>query len=224
MTTTHENIAAALAAFQAEMPTVAKSKTARVPTKAGGSYSYTYADLADVTQSAMPLLARHGLSFITAPRTTETGRVLIGMLLHESGGVLEGELPIGGTSPQEIGSALTYMRRYLLGCLTGVVTDDDDDGTLSQQAAVEPRPRQSRPRTTRQQPTGPEPRPDGGITEHQLTAVNAALTGMGITERADKLTWISDNLSREVTSSKEVTAKEAGYLLDLLNGPEDGAA
>ena len=28
MTTTHENIAAALAAFQAEMPTVAKSKTA----------------------------------------------------------------------------------------------------------------------------------------------------------------------------------------------------
>ena len=42
------NLAAALAAFQSEMPTVKKSHKASVPTKAGGSYSSTYADLADV--------------------------------------------------------------------------------------------------------------------------------------------------------------------------------
>jgi len=37
--TEHPNLAAALSAFQAEMPVVPKGKTAKVPTKAGGSYS-----------------------------------------------------------------------------------------------------------------------------------------------------------------------------------------
>ncbi len=131
-----DNIAAALAAFQAEMPTVPKSHTAKVPLKAGGSYSYKYADLADVTEAAMPLLTNHGLSFSSCPRAAERGYELVGVLLHTSGEKLEGSLPIGGTSPQEIGSSLTYMRRYLLGCLTGLVTDNDDDGSLAQAAAT----------------------------------------------------------------------------------------
>jgi hypothetical protein len=33
-----------------------------------------------------------------------------------------------------VGSALTYARRYLLGCMTGIVTDDDDDGALASRA------------------------------------------------------------------------------------------
>lgn len=130
----HASIAAALAAFQGEMPTVAKTKTARVTMKGGGSYSYTYADLADVTQAAMPVLARHGLAFVAVPQRTEQGYRLLGQLLHTSGGAIEGELPLYVGSPQETGSALTYARRYLLGCLTGIVTDDDEDGAAAQQS------------------------------------------------------------------------------------------
>jgi hypothetical protein len=134
MTEPADNLAAALAAFQAEMPTVAKTKTAKVETKTGRNYSYTYADLADVTEAAMPLLAKHGLAFIASPHFTEHGYELEGTLLHTSGETVQGTLPIAGHSPQEMGSSLTYMRRYLLGCLTGVVTDDDDDGQIAQQA------------------------------------------------------------------------------------------
>ena len=125
-------LAEALVAFQKEMPTVHKGKTANVPTKTGGSYKYTYADLADVMAAAAPILTQHGLSFTTRPRRVEGGAYeLVGLLRHVSGEADEGALPIYGRTPQEIGSSLTYARRYLLGCLTGIVTDDDDDGATA---------------------------------------------------------------------------------------------
>jgi hypothetical protein len=119
----------ALAKFQGEMPSVPKSKTARVPMKAGGSYSYKYADLADVTAAAMPILSKNGLAFICqSEESTSRGFLLVGMLVHESGESVTGSLPLYGGTNQELGASLTYARRYLLGSLTGIVTDDDTDG------------------------------------------------------------------------------------------------
>jgi len=135
MTNTTGEIAKALAALQAEMPVVPKGQKATVPTKSGGNYTYTYANLADVTEVAYPLLSKHGLSFTCAPQVSENGAAFIGgMLLHVSGESLSASLPLFGRTAQEIGSALTYARRYLLGCLTGLVTDDDDDGSLAEKA------------------------------------------------------------------------------------------
>lgn len=131
-----DSIAEALIAFQMEMPTVSKSKTAQVPTKSGGSYSYTYADLASVVAAATPLLTKHGLSFTCSPRQGERSYELAGVLLHSSGQWIEGCLPLNGSSAQEVGSAITYARRYLLGAMTGIVTDDDDDGASAQGASA----------------------------------------------------------------------------------------
>jgi hypothetical protein len=126
------NLATALAAFQSEMPTVHKGKTATVPMKGGGSYRYTYADLADVSAAATPLLSKHGLAFTCRPRLVEGGSYeLVGVLTHTSGEEKEGALPIFGRTAQEIGSSITYGRRYLLGCMTGIVTDDDEDGNVA---------------------------------------------------------------------------------------------
>ena len=133
--TDHANLAAALAAVQANMPTVHKGNRATVPTKAGGSYSYTYADLSDVTAAALPLLSANGLAWSCTPRSNERGWELVGVLLHTSGERLEGVLPLSGNTPQEWGSSITYMRRYLLGSMTGLVTDDDDDGNTAQKGA-----------------------------------------------------------------------------------------
>jgi len=201
-------IAAALAAFQAEMPIVAKGKTAKVPTKSGGSYSYTYADLADVTEAAMPVLTKHGLSFSCSPRRTDDGRYeLVGVLLHSSGESLEGALPIAGNSPQEIGSALTYMRRYLAGCLTGLVTDDDDDGQLAQQAKKAAAPRKRA-----------EPKAETGeaISDKQVGAIKGAMRERGIEDRDQQLAGIAKVIGREVGSSKELTRAEASKVLDSL--------
>lgn len=124
-----ESLAAALAAFQAELPTVGKDKTANA-----GSYSYKYTDLATLTHTVLPILVKHGLTFITYPRMTENGYELVGRLMHTSGEHVEGALPIFGRQPQEIGSALSYARRYLLSAMTGVTSDDDDDGARAVKA------------------------------------------------------------------------------------------
>lgn len=135
------NLAAALVAFQKEMPTVTKGKTANVPTKTGGSYSYTYADLADVVEASTPALTRNGLAFTARPRRTEQGDYeLVGVLTHTSGEEKEGSLPLMGRTAQEIGSSITYGRRYLLGCMTGIVTDDDDDAQTASQSQHRTRP------------------------------------------------------------------------------------
>jgi hypothetical protein len=129
------SLAKALAAFQSEMPKVGKAQKATVPLKAGGSYSYKYAGLPDVVDAVVPLLTKHGLSFTCCPRRAADGTYeLAGILLHTSGESLTGSLPIFGRQAQEIGSAITYGRRYLLGCMTGVVTDEDEDGSLANQA------------------------------------------------------------------------------------------
>lgn len=143
-------LVSALASIQTELPIVRKGETAEVPTKSGGKYSYTYADLSDVVKAVYPLLAGAGLVFVTRPKFTESRYVLIGQLEHESGESRDAEFPLPDRgTPQELGSAITYGRRYLLGCLTGVVTGDDDDG-----AAAPKRPAQT---SQPEKPTAPTP-------------------------------------------------------------------
>lgn len=121
----------ALAGFQRELPAVRKGATGQV----AGNRNYKYADLADVHAAVLPVLAKHGLSWLTMPTFTEDGRfVLRYELLHESGESRTGfyPLPQDGT-PQQIGSALTYGRRYTLSSVVGVAPDEDDDGHAATQ-------------------------------------------------------------------------------------------
>lgn len=129
----HPSLPHALVAFQGEMPKVHKGKTARIPGRDGKSgYSYQYADLADVTAAATPILVKHGLAFICLPQRTEQGAYeLQARLLHTTGEFLEAALPLQGRAAQDLGSSITYGRRYLFGCLTGVVTDEDEDGDIA---------------------------------------------------------------------------------------------
>lgn len=231
--TEHKTLAAALAAFQGEMPTVPKSQTAKVPTKAGGSYSYTYAGLADVTEAAMPLLAKHGLSFACLPTRTDQGHELVGTLLHASGEKMEGSLPIYGRTPQEIGSALTYMRRYLVGCMTGLVTDDDDDGTLASNASGRAKASNTRgARPNAKQESGadpwdqlpsmppeqraPEPNYGDSLTKAQLGKIATVMSKLGITERAEALGYVHNVVGRQVESRGELTKSEASRLIEAL--------
>lgn len=134
---THPSLAAALVAFQVELPRITKAQRATIPGRDGRSgYSYTYAGLPDVSDAVTPVLTKHGLAFTCSPRQVPgTGAYeLVGVLTHQGGETMEGALPIQGRDAQTIGSAMTYMRRYLLCAMTGVVADDDDDGQRAQAA------------------------------------------------------------------------------------------
>jgi hypothetical protein len=144
---TGENLATALVAFQNELPKLGKGQRATVQTKAGGSYSYDYADLSDITETVIPLLAKHGLAFTAAPTVDDAGFILRYELLHTSGEVTAGAYPLPSPSqhsPQDVGSAITYARRYALCAVTAVAPGgDDDDGQKAAQSRTE-KPRQSR--------------------------------------------------------------------------------
>lgn len=133
-TESRKELATALAAFQAELPAIGKNETARVVT-AKGSYSYSYASLGDISRVVLPLLGKHGLSWMTLPTINELNKfVLRYVLLHSSGQYETGEYPLSGGTPQEIGSAITYARRYTLCSVTGVAPDEDDDGAAATRA------------------------------------------------------------------------------------------
>lgn len=202
--TEHKSLVEALVAFQAEMPVVGKDQTATVPMKSGGKYSYRYADLADIIRAATPHLTAHGLAFTAHPQVTESGQLLLtGMLHHTSGQTLDGSLPLSGHTPQEVGSAITYARRYLLGCLTGIVTDEDDDGATAQNAA---RARQSRP------PAKVDPRTD------LVNRIAHGLDQMGIRDALAKLLWLSEQVGRDVGTPWELTDDEMRHVLTDLEG------
>lgn len=118
-----------LAKAQHEFPVIRKTRTADAGTKG----TYTYANLADVCRDTLPILATHGIF----PSWRIAGdRVFLRLTHAESGQFLESDLqiiaPDARKGIQALGSALSYVRRYLYTMMVGIVAvDDDDDGVAS---------------------------------------------------------------------------------------------
>lgn len=145
--TEQNSLAKALAAFQAELPKLVKDEQAKVKgeTRDGRAYdrSYGYADLAQVVETVLPVLGKHGLSITAGTVILHSGFVLEVTLLHESGEQRTGVWPLPdpsakGVGPQDIGSAMTYGRRYLTLALSGAYPGGEDDDGARAQANVRP--------------------------------------------------------------------------------------
>ncbi|QNL30262.1 ERF family ssDNA binding protein [Microbacterium phage ClearAsMud] len=137
----YSTLAHALAAFHEHLPTVAKGNTAKVE-GSRGSYSYDYADLKDVSAAILPALANVGLTWITRPDTAADGTIEMHYsLIHaHSGQSIEGSVAVGrkGDRWQDLGSALTYARRYMLVSVTGVAPGGDDNDGQDARAGAAP--------------------------------------------------------------------------------------
>jgi len=115
-------LAAALAAAQGMMENA-------VMNRVNPHFKSKYADLAAIFDAARKPLSANGLAIV---QTIGDG-VLHTRLLHTSGQWIASEhpLPMSG-KPQEIGSALTYARRYSLSALIGIAADEDDDANAAE--------------------------------------------------------------------------------------------
>jgi hypothetical protein len=159
----HKTLAAALAAFQAEVPRMSKDETAKVKSEKA-NYTYGYAGLDQFVEIVEPVLGKHGLSVTALSTFDEKGNFILEVrLLHENGEELGPSIwPLPDprrVGPQDIGSAFTYGRRYLGWGLTGTFPGGvDDDGQKAQESArdswEDARPRQA---PDRQQQAGQEP-------------------------------------------------------------------
>lgn len=122
-----KNIFKALANFQQEVEVIHKDTQ---------GYGYSYADLPAIFEVINPLLKKHGLGF-TQPIN---GNQIKTIIFHsESGEIIESLTDIpqnvdlkGMNSFQVLGSAITYLRRYALSSILGLVTDKDTDASGEQ--------------------------------------------------------------------------------------------
>ena len=124
-TTNKDNLNKKLIAFQREIGMIAKDSV-------NPHFKNSYASLQGILSEVKPILNKHGLILsqpikgtaiyteITDSETQEFTEAFI-------------ELPTG-LNPQQLGSAITYYRRYLLAGILSLEIGEDDDGTKASEA------------------------------------------------------------------------------------------
>lgn len=139
------NIAKALVAAQGEIKSVPKDSV-------NPHFKNRYASLETITETIRPILTRHGLALVQGggiPTSNEHGAVTAisveSLLVHTSGEWIGSSvtMPLDKATPQGVGSAVSYGRRYGLCSLLAITTDEDDDGN----AASAPKKAAPRPAT-----------------------------------------------------------------------------
>lgn len=138
----------ALSQAQGEFATIVKDSTATVPGKEGKQgYAFDYAGLDVVIAAVRPALARNGLAIAQVFSARGEEDILTTVLAHGAGRIEADCVLPKWTKVQELGSGLTYLKRYqLLGLLGVAPSDDDDGGQASQnQAVITPRTRATPP-------------------------------------------------------------------------------
>ena len=154
--TEENNIYSALCKAQAAMHKAAK----------GGDnphFESKYATYEDVHGACVPALNDNGIFYTAIQEGKE-----ICTRLHYGAEMLECRVPLmlpERVNMQQLGSAITYARRYGLMMIMGVATGEDDDGNAAAEVSV-----------ARDKPQGPPP--------ETLEAVSGALT-----EDALKIIW-----------------------------------
>jgi hypothetical protein len=122
---------AALAQAQGEI-------TPAVKDSANPYFKSKYADLSSISAASRLPLSKAGLAVCQTMATIDGTLTLVTTLGHTSGQWMRSYAPIltAKLDSQSVGSAITYMRRYSLAAMVGVVTDDDDgEGSMARDRA-----------------------------------------------------------------------------------------
>lgn len=136
---------AAMAEFQRHCPPILKTKEARITTRSGPGYRYSFAPLDEITTVISPLMGSVGLSFrwrVPTPeewkpepqRVAQICRITHALGHYEESGVITMPVDhanegVGANSMQRVGIALTYAKKYSLLVVSGRSPEDyDQDG------------------------------------------------------------------------------------------------
>jgi hypothetical protein len=176
----------AMAEFQRECPPIFKTKEARISTRSGPGFRYTFAPLDEITSTISPIMGKYGLSFRWRAPSPEEFKpepdriAIICRISHAAGHYEESgivTMPIermqdggSGANPmQRVGIALTYAKRYSLMAAIGRAPENDEDGAS--------------PSSETPDPGDPHAPPQGDltrlITENQQKRLYAIARGSG---------------------------------------------
>ena len=180
----------ALAAFQQEVPTIKKNAQ---------GYGYRFADLEQINDVIKPILAKHGLGYAQPIE----GKAIRTIVFHvESGESIESltDIPQGVQLAkmnefQALGSGITYLRRYSLSSMFGLVTDEDADAA-GEQVVKAPRVYE--------------------ISREQKTTIANLLSLKGIEGKEDIQNFLADQYG--IQSNGFFSQADANMVIDDLNG------
>lgn len=111
----------ALSKAQASIPNATMNKI-------NPHFKSKYADLASVLDAIRAPLAANGLAIMQTTEIRDGSLALVTTLAHGSGQWVSSEYPLPAVArPQELGSALTYARRYSVAAIICNAADEDDD-------------------------------------------------------------------------------------------------
>lgn len=147
----HKNIYAALAAFQAENPTIKRTKNVKFEAK-GKIVDFWFAPLDEVLQVIRPLTSKHGLAItwedagdnklvaavyhesytkervVLKETTSPDGTKVVEYGNAESGVLRSMAIKVGRAGDmKEVGGDSTYARRYTVSEVLGIAPDEDND-------------------------------------------------------------------------------------------------
>lgn len=225
MTTLSDNsssIFAALVKFKAECPQIPRESTVKVTTRSGSSYEFRYADLPTIDRIITPHLTKNGLAisqFVGGPGSLTT------VLVHESGEYMStvSSMPVDGVvDKQTLGGVITYLRRYALCAILGIVSDDDLD---AEPGATQPL-RKAQTKKKEEPPKSPTAPPPGGqpkllnftaeVKKLMISKINAGETSLVKERMAAYFIPVADKAElNQMINAKEL---EKGTKADVKEG------
>lgn len=180
-----------------EVPNFCTDETANA-----GSRTYKYLNLATLLKNIKPIFAKHDLAFSQKVTfaTTSDGRQTLGtvetIIFDDTDQMTVCEYPFFVTGdPQQVGSAITYARRYSLTTVLGIFPDKDDDGSYARQQYE-----------TADKPIG---------ADQYATLVKAMDAHRLPTEARGE--FISGTLNRPVKGWRGITQADLTKLMDAIN-------
>lgn len=95
-------------------------------------FKHNYADLNGILDTVEPVLHDFGLILL---QPIKDNKVISQLICVDSGDMIESSIDLPAiTNPQQLGSAISYFRRYTLSSLLSISTTDDDDASLASKA------------------------------------------------------------------------------------------
>lgn len=168
----------ALAKAQAELENPIKDAT-------NPHFRSRYATLDAGLNIVRACLSKHGIS-VTQPTRVEDGILMLDTRLACNGQWIASEYPVCAfpVKQQEMGSALTYSRRYSLFSLVGIAGEEDDDGQSAATPAQAPK----------RQKADAKPAAETYPADASEQAKTVCIFAIGMTKTvADLRAWAVDN-------------------------------
>lgn len=158
------NIFGALAKAQANMGKAFKDSV-------NPAFRSKFVSMASVLEAVLPSFNANGLAVLQHPVLEGVEMIhLTTVVTHESGEWMQSvcSMPVAGKrDAHAVGSAISYLRRYSLASIAGVIQSDDDGNAATDQAPQQPA---YNPRIVTAAPQQPAPEPQQAPAQQQPEA------------------------------------------------------